>query len=176
MNNLVNFQKFSNNIAQCITYINTIIKFKIFNNSSDICYYVSKKKFFKYFRALSILYPEECNLRYQYLKSSLKNYITKCFPKIIKKFNQIEQIDNSYLAYHQTKEIHEKLNDFSDNIVYLNEMYPNTIDKLNEDVYDYECDLGDGWESYEVHKDSPDAHLKALKMGANLIQYAFTSK
>jgi hypothetical protein len=42
--------------------------------------------------------------------------------------------------------------------------------------YDYECDLGDGWESYEVHKDSPDAHLKALKMGANMLQYAFTSK
>jgi hypothetical protein len=42
--------------------------------------------------------------------------------------------------------------------------------------YDYECDLGDGWESFEVHKDSPDAHLKALKMGANLIQYVFTTK
>ncbi len=38
--------------------------------------------------------------------------------------------------------------------------------------YDYECDLGDGWESFEVHKDSPEAHQKALKMGANLIQYA----
>jgi len=37
--------------------------------------------------------------------------------------------------------------------------------------YDYECDLGDGWESYEVHKDSPDTHQKALKMGANIIQY-----
>lgn len=37
--------------------------------------------------------------------------------------------------------------------------------------YDYECDLGDGWESFEVHKDSPEAHLKALKMGANMIQY-----
>jgi hypothetical protein len=37
--------------------------------------------------------------------------------------------------------------------------------------YDYECDLGDGWESYEVHKDSPETHLKALKMGANIIQY-----
>lgn len=37
--------------------------------------------------------------------------------------------------------------------------------------YDYECDLGDGWESYEVHKDSPELHQKALKMGANLIQY-----
>ena len=39
--------------------------------------------------------------------------------------------------------------------------------------YDYECDLGDGWESYEVHKDSEDAHEKALKMGANILSYAF---
>lgn len=39
--------------------------------------------------------------------------------------------------------------------------------------YSFECDLGDGWEDYEVHKDSPESHLKALKMGANLIQYAF---
>ncbi len=37
--------------------------------------------------------------------------------------------------------------------------------------YDYECDLGDGWESFEVHKDSPETHQKALKMGANMIQY-----
>jgi hypothetical protein len=37
--------------------------------------------------------------------------------------------------------------------------------------YDYECDLGDGWESFDVHKDSPEAHQKALKMGANMIQY-----
>lgn len=40
--------------------------------------------------------------------------------------------------------------------------------------YDYECDLGDGWESYEVHKDSQEARSKALKMGANLVQYALT--
>lgn len=37
--------------------------------------------------------------------------------------------------------------------------------------YDYECDLGDGWESFEVHKDSPETHQKALRMGANIIQY-----
>ncbi len=37
--------------------------------------------------------------------------------------------------------------------------------------YSYECDLGDGWEDYEIHKDSPEIHQKALKMGANLIQY-----
>jgi hypothetical protein len=39
--------------------------------------------------------------------------------------------------------------------------------------YDAECDLGDGWESPEIHKDSPDAHEKALKMGANMISYVF---
>lgn len=38
--------------------------------------------------------------------------------------------------------------------------------------YDFECDLGDGWESPEVHNDSPEARLKALRMGANLVQYA----
>ena len=37
--------------------------------------------------------------------------------------------------------------------------------------YSYECDLGDGWESPEVHDDSDAARTKALQMGANLIQY-----
>ncbi|MBQ7489678.1 MAG: DUF4159 domain-containing protein [Bacteroidales bacterium] len=40
--------------------------------------------------------------------------------------------------------------------------------------YSYECDLGDGWEDYEVHKDSEATRTKALKMGANIIQYVFT--
>jgi hypothetical protein len=40
--------------------------------------------------------------------------------------------------------------------------------------YSYECDLGDGWEDPEIHKDSPETHQKALQMGANLIKYAFT--
>jgi hypothetical protein len=40
--------------------------------------------------------------------------------------------------------------------------------------YSFESDLGDGWEDPEVHKDPEEVRLKALKMGANLIQYAFT--
>ena len=39
--------------------------------------------------------------------------------------------------------------------------------------YDYECDLGDGWEDQAVHKDSETTRLKALQMGANIIQYVF---
>lgn len=40
--------------------------------------------------------------------------------------------------------------------------------------YSYESDLGDGWEDEEVHGDSRETRMKALKMGANLVQYAFT--
>lgn len=40
--------------------------------------------------------------------------------------------------------------------------------------YSYECDLGDGWEDPEVHKDKPEKHVQALQMGANLLEYVFT--
>ena len=40
--------------------------------------------------------------------------------------------------------------------------------------YDFECDLGDGWEDAEIHNDAEENRLKALKMGANIIQYAFS--
>ncbi|MBK9734141.1 MAG: DUF4159 domain-containing protein [Saprospiraceae bacterium] len=39
--------------------------------------------------------------------------------------------------------------------------------------YTYECDLGDGWEDAEVHKDSEEVRIKALRMGANIVQYVF---
>ncbi len=38
--------------------------------------------------------------------------------------------------------------------------------------YDYQCDLGDGWEDLEVHKDPPEKHEAALRMGVNLFTYA----
>ena len=38
--------------------------------------------------------------------------------------------------------------------------------------YDFECDLGDGWEDEEVHNDSEEIRTKALKMGANIVSYA----
>ncbi len=38
--------------------------------------------------------------------------------------------------------------------------------------YDYQCDLGDGWEDPDVHKDPPELHESALRMGVNLFAYA----
>lgn len=40
--------------------------------------------------------------------------------------------------------------------------------------YSYECDLGNGWEDADVHNDPEAIRLKALQMGANLVQYAFS--
>jgi len=40
--------------------------------------------------------------------------------------------------------------------------------------YTYESDLSDGWEDSEVHNNPPDVRLKALRMGANLLQFVFT--
>lgn len=40
-------------------------------------------------------------------------------------------------------------------------------------LFTYESDLGDGWEDPEVHNDPEDVRQKALRMGANIIAYAF---
>lgn len=40
-------------------------------------------------------------------------------------------------------------------------------------LYTYESDLSDGWEDPEVHNDSYETRIKALKMGSNIIEYVF---
>ncbi len=39
--------------------------------------------------------------------------------------------------------------------------------------YSFESDLGDGWEDPGVHKDPEEIRQMALKMGSNIIQFAF---
>lgn len=41
--------------------------------------------------------------------------------------------------------------------------------------YTYECDLGNGWEDQRVHHDPEEKRQQALKMGANIIAYCFTT-
>jgi hypothetical protein len=80
---------------------------------------------------------------------------------------------------------------FSDEIYHQKYNFPNGLPKIHEHngkppqgfglifegrlvcFYDYECDLGDGWEDQSVHHDSNETRLKALQMGANLVQYVF---
>ena len=39
--------------------------------------------------------------------------------------------------------------------------------------YDFQCDLNDGWEDEAIHNNPYETRLKALKMGANIVEYAF---
>ena len=40
--------------------------------------------------------------------------------------------------------------------------------------YSYECDLGNGWEDQSVYNDPEELRQQALRMGANLLDYATT--
>lgn len=40
-------------------------------------------------------------------------------------------------------------------------------------LYTYETDLGDGWEDAEVHSNPKEVREKALRMGANIMNYVF---
>lgn len=41
--------------------------------------------------------------------------------------------------------------------------------------YDYECDLGNGWEDAGIYDDSQEKRSQALQMGANILQYCFSN-
>jgi hypothetical protein len=41
--------------------------------------------------------------------------------------------------------------------------------------YSFECDLGNGWEDQSVYGDPEEVRIRALQMGANLIEFAFTT-
>ncbi|MEN8702801.1 MAG: DUF4159 domain-containing protein [Polaribacter sp.] len=41
--------------------------------------------------------------------------------------------------------------------------------------YDYETDLSDGWEDGIIHNNPREVREKALRMGSNIIEYAFTN-
>ena len=42
-------------------------------------------------------------------------------------------------------------------------------------LYTFESDLGDGWEDPEIHNNSEETRLKALKMGSNILEYVFSN-
>jgi len=39
--------------------------------------------------------------------------------------------------------------------------------------FTFECDLGNGWEDQSIYNDPEEKRLEALKMGANIVKYAF---
>ncbi len=100
----------------------------------------------------------------KYIRKELK----KVFPEL-----ELTQIPSNHPIYNQTFK------------------FPNGLPKIHEHdkkapqgfglfykgrlicFYDYESDLSDGWEDSSIHNDPEEVRLKALKMGSNIIEYAF---
>ena len=102
------------------------------------------------------------------LDKFIRKEIKKVFPNI-----EFTEIPSNHPIYNQTFK------------------FPNGIPKIHEHdkknaqgfglfykgrlivFYDYETDLSDGWEDQIIHNNPKEVREKALKMGANIIEYAF---
>jgi hypothetical protein len=102
------------------------------------------------------------------LDKYIRRELQKVFPKL-----SLQEIPKNHPIYNQT---------FS---------FPNGLPKIHEHdkkppqglglfhegrlivFYDYESDLSDGWEDEMIHNNPKEVRIKALKMGSNIIEYAF---
>lgn len=102
------------------------------------------------------------------LNPYLRREMNKVFPGV-----EFVELPFSHPIYHQKYDFPDglpKIHEHDDN-------EPRGFGMFYEDklvcFYDYECDLGDGWESREVHNDSEEKRTEAFMMGANIIQFVF---
>lgn len=98
-------------------------------------------------------------------------YIRTEFLKIFPQLDWVE-IPFNHSVYHQTFDFHQGLPKIHEH----DDQPPHGLGLFFEGrlvcFYDTECDLGDGWEDYQVHRDPESIRTLALQMGANLIQFA----
>lgn len=104
------------------------------------------------------------------LDAYVRKEIKKVFPNL-----ELQEIPYNHPIYHQTY-------DFENGVPKIHEHEKNApqgfgIFYKGELVcfYDYESDLSDGWENEAVHNDPKEIREKALRMGANMIEYAFAN-
>ena len=104
------------------------------------------------------------------LDKFIRRELKKVFPSL-----EFKQIPSNHPIYNQTFK------------------FPNGIPKIHEHdkksaqgfglfykgrlivFYDYETDLSDGWEDGIIHNNPREVREKALRMGSNIIEYAFTN-
>jgi hypothetical protein len=98
-------------------------------------------------------------------------FVRKEFLKVFPKLDWVE-VPFSHPVYHQTFDFDQGLPKIHEH----DDLPPRGLGLFFEGrllcFYDTECDLGDGWEDYQVHRDPESVRLLALQMGANLMQFA----
>jgi hypothetical protein len=175
-------------IPNLIEFTNTNIKTNIGNNPQDVA--INSEDIFNYPIIFmtghgNVLFSDdEANNLRNYLISGgflhvsdnygldkfIRRELKKVFPKL-----EFKEIPTNHPIYNQTFK------------------FPNGVPKIHEHdkkpaqgfglfyegrlvvFYDYETDLSDGWEDEVIHNNPKKIREKALKMGANIIEYAFTN-
>jgi len=102
------------------------------------------------------------------MDSYLRNALQKVFPD-----HSLEELPADHPIFHQTFQFPKGLPKIHEHDNNRPQAFGITIDGRLVLLYTYESDLGDGWENPEVHNDPQEVRLKALQMGANIVQYAF---
>tara|TARA_B100001063_G_C16778124_1_gene567640 strand:- start:2647 stop:3297 length:651 start_codon:yes stop_codon:yes gene_type:complete len=102
----------------------------------------------------------------------MEPYITKELKKVFPN-NELKEIPKDH-------EIFSSAFEFPNGLPKIHEhdgKAPQAFGIFHEDrlvlLFTFESDLGDGWEDPEVHNDPEDVRERALKMGANIMKYAF---
>jgi hypothetical protein len=104
------------------------------------------------------------------LDKFIRRELKKVFPEL-----ELQEIPSKHPIYNQTFKFiegmpkiheHDKKNAQGFGLFYKGRLVV---------FYDYETDLSDGWEDQVIHNNPKEVREKALKMGANIIEYAFTN-
>ncbi|HPE34095.1 MAG TPA: DUF4159 domain-containing protein [Bacteroidales bacterium] len=98
----------------------------------------------------------------------LRPQLQKIFPEL-----ELIELPFSHPIYHQKYEFKDGLPKIHEHDLKSPQGFGMIYEGRLVIFYSYETDLGDGWEDQRVHNDSEPTRLKALQMGANLIQYVF---
>lgn len=102
------------------------------------------------------------------LDEYFRREIKKVFPE-----KELIELPPSHPIFHQKYTFNEGLPKIHEHDKKPPQAFGIFIEDRMVCLYTYECDLGDGWEDADVHNDPPETREKALKMGANIIQFVF---
>ena len=104
------------------------------------------------------------------LDKFIRRELKKVFPKL-----EFKEIPSSHPIYNQTFKFPEGIPKIHEHDKKPAQGFGLFYEGRLVVFYDYETDLSDGWEDQIIHNNSKEAREKALKMGSNIIEYAFTN-
>lgn len=100
----------------------------------------------------------------------IRTEIIKVFPE-----NALVELSSNHPIFHGTFDFPNGLPKIHEHDASPSKAFGIVVEGRLVCLYTFESDIGDGWEDPEVHNDSKKIRLKALQMGANILEYAFSN-